>query len=384
MTAQEVHQMQTAFAAFKTANDSAAAEFKAIGRENAELKERIARIQDHLDELETKQARKGSFGDGSDIPSYGRNHSAHAKAFAAVLRGKADVTPEQYKLLHTGSDTAGGYLAPLEYVQDILKNIVEFSPIRSIATVRTTSRAGVQIPKRTTTAAAQWVEELGSRSETTNPGFGMAELRSHELYALVKVSKAEVEDSAFDLEAFLRAEFAEQFGLAEGTGFVNGSGVGSPLGFMVDSAVASVVSGSAATITADGLIALLYEPKSSYADAGTWLMNRATLRAIRQLKDGAGNYLWMPGLQSASPRPATILDRPYVLATDMPDIAANAYPVAFGDFRRGYMVLDRVGVEVMVDPITSKSTGCIEFSARKRVGGQVVIAEALKKLKCST
>ncbi|MBL8238697.1 MAG: phage major capsid protein [Bryobacterales bacterium] len=384
MTAQEVHQMQTAFAAFKTANDSAQAEFKALGRENAELKERIERIQNHLDEIEVKASRRGSFGDGSDIPSYGRNHSAHAKAFAAVLRGKADVTPEQYKLLHTGSDTAGGFLAPLEYVQDILKNIVEFSPIRSIASVRTTSRAGVQIPKRTTTAAAQWVEELGTRSETTNPAFGMAELRSHEAYALVKVSKAEVEDSAFDLEAFLRAEFAEQFGVAEGLSFVSGTGVGQPEGFMTNASVASVVSGSASAITADGLISLYFEPKSAYAEQAYWCLNRATLRAIRTLKDGAGQYLWQAGLQAATPRPATILDRPYVIAPDMPDIAANAYPVAFGDFRRGYTILDRTGVEVMVDNITSKATGSVEFSARKRVGGQVVIAEAIKKLKIST
>lgn len=378
MTSDQYQELQKSFSAFKTANDEALRQVKSQGAITSELQVKLNLLQNQMDDLEGLLSRKSPASTGEEGRSF---KSEKMKVFGQLIRGKEYPFEDlRSKGLISGEDTRGGYLTPLEYAQDMISTITEFSPLRQIATVRTTSRAGVQIPKRTGSAAAAWVSEVGSRTETGNPAFGLAEIRPHELYSMVPVSRQEVEDSAFDLESFLRSEFGEAFGVAEGVSFISGSGIGRPEGVMTNSSITSVNSGSAAAITADGLIALFYEPKTAYADQGYWIMNRSTLRAIRQLKDGSGNYLWAPGLKIDG-RPATILDRPYLICSDMSDIAANAYPVAFGDFRRGYTIVDRVQFELQVDPITSKATGMIEFSARKRVGGQVTQPEAIKKLK---
>jgi HK97 family phage major capsid protein len=263
---------------------------------------------------------------------------------------------------------------------EILTDVVEWSPVRPLCRVRTTGRSGVEIPRRLTPAAASWVSETGTRSETTNPTFTMETIPTHELYAMVQVSAQEMEDSLFDLQAFLREEFAEQFGVTEGAAIVDGNGVGRPEGFMQHAGIGYKVSGHASEITADGLLDAYHELKEAYLANATWVMSRSTLRDIRKLKDATGNYLWSPGIKLEA-RPAQLLDRPYVTAPDMPTIAANAYPVAIGDFRRGYLLLDRLELSMMVDPYTAKRTGMIEISARKRVGGQVIIADAIKKLK---
>lgn len=420
MTVEEIKQLQEAFTAFKTANDQYLSEVAKYGSALGDTKAQVEKLQTALDkievkigevesaaikqkavedllaEFEAKLSRRGGTA-GGDQKSVGALHrEIFVKAVRTgvrpdALRGsglmsadelKTVFEPEYMKALVTGNDTAGGYLAPLEFVAEMLKNVVEFSPVRQVARVRSTGRIGVQMPKRTTTAAASWVAETGTRSETTNPAFGMEEVRTHEMYAMTKVSRAELEDSAFDVEAFLREEFGEQFGLTEGTAFISGNAVGKPEGLMTNASVGFVVSGHATEITADGLIALYYEPKEPYIANGTFLLSRPTLKTIRQLKDGNGNYLWTPGIKTDA-RPATILDRPYLTCIDMPAIGAGLYPVLFGDIRRAYIILDRVVMDVMVDPYASKATGMVEFSARKRVGGQVILAEAVKKLKIS-
>jgi len=377
MTSEQVKEMQQAFEAFKQANDAAQTEVKKYGRESGELREKVSKLQTVMDDLEAQMNRKG--GDAGERE--GRHQSQKMKMFGEVLRGKYFAFDDlKSKGLISGDDTRGGYLAPFEYSEQIVADITEWSPLREVCTVRSTSRAGVQIPKKTGSAAASWVSETGSRTETTNPSFGLAEIRVHELYANVPVSRQEVEDSVFDLERFLRAEYAEAFGLAEGTAFVSGSGIGQPEGVTINANVSFTKSGHATQITADGLIGLFYDIKTPYSDRGTWALNRATLREVRKLKDGQGNYLWAAGIKTDA-RPATILDRPYILCPDLQDIDADTFPVVFGDFRRGYQIVDRVSFEIQVDPITSKSTGMIEFSARKRVGGQVVLPEAIRRLK---
>lgn len=413
----EIEQLNQTFTQFKEANDAALAELKKYGKTTSETTEKVDRINTALDgleskitakitELETKAAKtealerqlselEGKIGRRGTPATDGdpeeaakiKNRQMKAALFKAM---KWNPTTMQSFDLHMGdqkslivnSDTAGGYLAPPEYVQEIIMDATEYSPIRTIARQRSTTRHNVLIPKRTTTAAASWVNETGTRSETTNPAFGMEEIRTHEMYAMTKVSWQELEDAGFNLEAFLRAEFSEQFGITEGTAFVSGSGNGKPEGFMTHASVGEVNSGHASQITADGLIALYFEPKEQYLTNASWCLSRSTLKTIRQLKDGNGQYLWAPGIRN-EPRPATILDRPYIICPDMPSIGAGLYPVAFGDFRRAYIIIDRIVIEMMSDPYTSKGTGMVEFSARKRVGGQVIQAEAIKKLKIS-
>lgn len=243
--------------------------------------------------------------------------------------------------------------------------------------VRTTSAVEVRMRKRTGTFSAAWVAKQGTRAETTGLTYGLETIPNHELYAMVDVPTQDLEDSDFNLEGLLNDEFAEQFGVAEGTGFVSGDAVGQPEGLITNAAVATVPSLSASALTADGLIDLYFTLKDAYARNGTWLLRRASLGAIRKLKGSDNNYLWQPGLGATTP--PTLLDRPYVECVDMPAIAGAAFPVAFGDFRRGYVIVDRVAISVLRDPYTQATVGAVRFHARKRVGGQVINAEAIKK-----
>jgi HK97 family phage major capsid protein len=182
----------------------------------------------------------------------------------------------------------------------------------------------------------------------------------------------------------MQSEFAEQFAKAEGTAHVSGNGVGQPFGFMSNGDVAQVVSGHASTILADGLIALVHGIKSEYAKNGTFVFNRTTLSSIRKLKDTAGQYVFQAGMMLTGGVTSSVLGHPYIEATDMPDEGSNTFPVAFGDFRRGYMIVDRVQMAVLRDPFTQATSGNVRYIARRRVGGQVIQAEAIVKQKCST
>ena len=200
---------------------------------------------------------------------------------------------------------------------------------------------------------------------------------------MVDISEQDLEDTVFDLEAEMQSEFSEQFAKAEGSAFVSGNAVGKPEGFMTNVSVGEVNSGSGTAILADGLISLVHNIKSEYGRNGVFVFNRSTLAAIRKLKDTAGQYVFQVGMSLTGGASNTILGYPYVEATDMPDVAGGAYPVAFGDFRRAYMIVDRVSLAVLRDPFTQATTGNVRYIARRRVGGQVVQAEAINKLKIS-
>lgn len=420
MTPEEIQQMNKTFTALTEADTQRTAEVAKLGKATAETTEKLEKIHKQFDTLEETinkrmdseeagkefkkiasrmdelealiKARVGAGGNKpNDEEAVSQARSLARKAFFGYLRHnpltakkslEETLGPDQFKALIEATDTAGGYLAPPEYVAEMLKNVVQYSAIRPLARQRNTTRQEVQMPKRTTTASASWTAETGTRSETTNPAFGLESIKTHEMYAMCKVSKAELEDSEFNLEQFLNDEFSEQFGLSEGTAFVSGTGVGQPEGLLTNSSVSYTASGVAADISADGLISIYYDIKEPYLINASWVMNRSTLKVIRQMKDGEGNYLWAPGIRTDA-RPAAILDRPYITAPDMPAIGSNTYPILFGDFFRAYMIVDRLIMEMMQDPYTSKSTGMIEFSARRRVGGQVIIAEAIRKLKCA-
>lgn len=420
MEDKDLRELHAAFDEFKKVNDEVLLQIKQFGSANGDLKAKLddltkvmdtkeAAINKRLDEAEARAAktaaleqkiadleaalsRKGE----TSMPSVeeAKEKARLAKhVFFKALRSATDhrviqnsgvLTPDEMKVLLVSNDKTGGYLAPPEFVAEMLMNAVEFSNIRSIARVRTTSSGSIQMPKRTQTASATWTAEKVTRSETTNPAWGLEEIKAHEMHALAKISHTDLEDSAFDLDAFLRDEFAEQFGVSEGTAFVTGNAIAKPEGIMTNADVASVNSGDADQITADGMIAVYYELKEAYLNNATWIMSRSSLKSVRQLKETTtGQYLWTPGIKTDA-RPATILDRPYITCPDMPSEGSGTYPVAIGDFRRAYIIVDRIQLDVMVDPYASKSTGLVEFSARRRVGGQVVLPEAIKKLKCST
>ena len=396
-----IQDMGSTFEEFKKVNDERLEKLEK-GEATADLESKLSRIEDSIsgmedvknslekqeakteaintavEKMETVLKRPVSGMDTKQIDEY-------TSAFGTYLRkGATGLNPDEVKALTVSNDSTGGYLAPPEYVRELLKTVTEISPIRSIARVRATGQRSIQVPKKTATFSAQWVGEVGTRSETDGYRVGLEEIPAHEQYALVDISEQDLEDTVFDMEAELQSEFAEQFAKAEGAAFVSGNAINKPEGFMSASGLTEVVSGSASAITADSLISLVHSIKSDYGRNGVFVFNRSTLAEIRKLKDTAGQYVFQAGMNLQGGATSTVLGYNYVEATDMPSVAGNAFPIAFGDFRRGYMIVDRVNLSVLKDNFTQATTGNVRYIARRRVGGQVVQAEALAKLKIAS
>jgi len=382
------------FEEFKSENKTRLEEIEKKGHADPILQEKVDKMSDDIAKLaEVKQAHEIQQKNLEEATakiesletilarpnaSKSADVDMQTKAFGNWLR-KGEVDEMEKKALYESDDTLGGFYAPTEYVADLIKSVTEISPIRSIARVRQTDKRGIEVPKRTGQFSASWVSETGTRSETTGYTTGLQQIDAHELYALVDISQAMLEDSAFDLESEMGSEFAEQFAKAEGTAFVSGSGVGQPLGFTDASAgVSSTNSGDNSALTANGLYDLVYAIKSEYLGNARFVMNRTTFSKVLQLEDTAGQKVFHVGLNLVSGAPSTIAGFPYVLATDMPDVAGSAKPIAFGDFSRAYTVVDRVNLSIMRDPYSQATSGNIRYVARRRVGGQVVLAEAIQ------
>lgn len=357
-------------------------EIKKFGDASQETKTLVDTLNGKITEMETKMSRPPASSGESGTKK--KTIDSNRKAYGQWLRkGEKGITPEEMKVMTVADDTTGGYLAMPETLSgEMIKDIVEFSPIRAEARVRSTSARSVKIRRKTgNITAAQWVSEIGSRSNLTGMTFGMVEIPVHELAGYVDISNQDLVDPDYDLEAELRLEYSEQFGVAEGTVFITGNGVNQPEGLLTTgtNALTGVANGHATTLQADALIDILYALKTAYVSNAKWILNRNTLKAIRKLKDGVGNYLWTPNIGIA--KPSTILEHPYVECPDMPDIAANAYPIIFGDIKKLYMVIDRTIIETLRDPYTQAATGTTRFYAYKRVGGQIIQKDAARKLK---
>jgi len=341
-------------------------------KQESELKDKaLEDAKERLDAIETKLARPETGLDTKQV-------DVQMKAFSKWLR-KGDLDPEETKALYESDDTLGGYYCPTEYVAELIKSVTEFSPMRSIVRVRSTDKRGIEVPKRTGQFSASWVAETGTRSETTGYTTGLMSIDAHECYALVDMSQAMLEDSAFNMESEMATEFAEQFAVAEGTAIISGNGVGKPLGLTDSTAgVSSTNSGHATTLQADGLYDLIYAIKSDYLRNAKFAMNRSTFAKILQLEDTAGQKVFHVGLNLVSGAPSTIAGYGYILAKDFADVGAGTKPIAFGDFSRAYTLVDRVNMSIMRDQFTQATSGNVRYIARRRVGGTVVLAEAIQ------
>lgn len=335
----------------------------------------VRSLTERLAGLETRLNRPGTQQEQRNEPT------ADARAFSVYLRrGAAALNADEQRALTIANDASAGYLAPPEYGNEILRTVVEYSPIRAYARVMQIAGPEIRYPKKLTGTNAQWVTEIEDRPESTMT-FGQVTLTPFELATFVDVSKQLLEDAAYDVEGELRTSFAEDFGVKEGAAFVNGDGVGKPKGILQATGIQQVVTGAAATLgtaPADLLIDAMSKLPSVYAQNGAWLMNRTTLASIRKLKDGQGAYLWQPSIQVGAP--STLLGRPIIEAVDMPSVAAGAFPIVFGDFS-GYRIVDRVGVSVLVDPFSKATNGITRFHARKRVGADVTHPDRFVKVK---
>lgn len=394
-----VEAMAGAFEEFKKVNDTRLAEIEAKGTADPMTEQKLAKIEADLDKFEninqaiTQQQKhaEGFEAKLNDIETMlkrpanameAKEVDLSLKAWDSFMRkGQDNMAPEEVKALTVGTAATAGNLAPAEYVNELIKVISEISPVRSVARVRQTSNKEIEVPSKTATFAAAWTAEGGSRTETTGYTTSLNTIPTHELYALVDISGALLEDSVFDLEAEMNTEFAEQFAKAEGAAFLTGNGTNKPTGILDGTTVASTTAAAAAAIATDDLMDLVHGLQSEYARNAAFMLNRTTLGEIRKLKDTAGQYIFQTGFSGQSGLPNTILGHAYVEAVDMADIAAAAKPVVFGDYRRGYMIVDRVALSVLRDPYSQASTGNVRYIARRRVGGEVVLAEAMRALK---
>ena len=304
------------------------------------------------------------------------------KAFWGFVRGGTEaLEPEERKALVVSDDTRGGFLAPEQFEAQLQKELVEISPIRQAARVTPTTAGRVVWPKRTGTITAKWVGETEERSKT-EPTYGQAALDVHEMAAYIDVSNWLLEDSAIDLASELASDFAEEFGRLEGLAFVNGDGIKKPVGIMQDPSVPEVLNGHATNLSTDALIRLMYAMPAYYRNRGSWLLNGNSIAGIRLLKDENGRYLWQDSLTEGTP--STLLGRPVVEAVDMPDVAADTFPVIYGDFNAGFRIADRIGLSVLRDPYTQATEGLVRFHGRRRVGAGVIRPDAFRKLKMAT
>ena len=377
-------EQKEAWEAFKKENDKTVKQIEQHGTVLGETKEMLDKLNTRMDETEVKMKRAWAAVD-SKGEIITEEQFAARKAYAKYLRkGENSLTPEERKTLIVSDDTTGGFLTLPEMDTEIDKDIVEISPLRAHARVKPISGRSFLVPRRTGTFAAEFISEGTSQSETKGLKYGLEEIHAHPLRALVQISMENLEDPLFDLEAELRSEFAEQFALGEGTSFVTGNGVGQPQGFTQDAlnGVTRVEASTSLALKADDVITLFYSIKTLYLTNSIFVMNRRLIEQVRKLKDVDEQYLWQPGLNG--PQQATLLGK---LIVEVPDMVSATSPfvaddiiIGFGDFRRAYTIVDRITMSIIRDMFTLADQGLVRFVARKRVGGQIVRAEAISLL----
>lgn len=385
-----------AFEAFRETNDERLSDIERKMSADVLTREKLERIDKALDdnkqamdELTLKRAR----------PALGRRGGAsadveeHKAAFEAYIRrgeegGLRDI---EAKAFSGGAGADGGYLLPNETDSDIGRRMAVVSPIRSLATVRQVSGAVLKKPFAPSGMATGWVSETAARPQTNTPQLSELTFPTMELYAMPAATQSLLDDAAVDIEAWIAAEVDTAFAEQEGAAFVSGDGVNKPKGVLAYDKVANanwswgkigyVATGSAGAFANSGpqdvLIDAIYSLKAGHRQNGTFVMNRKTQSTLRKFKDSTGNYLWHA--PAGAGQAATLLGFPVAEAEDMPDIAADSFSMAFGDFRAGYLVVDRTGIRILRDPYSAKPY--VLFYTTKRVGGGVQNFEALKLVK---
>ena len=378
---------------------SASARSRSACRPTCSPSEKLDRINSAIDEhkaivdeLALKSARPqlgaSTFRSGSTLQ--------HKAAFEAYVRhGEAHGLHRlEEKALSVGSGPDGGYLVPEETEAAVIRGVKNISPIRAIAGNRVVSASVYKKPFAITGPTTGWVAETATRPETNSPTLAELSFPTMELYAMPSATQTLLDDSAVNIDEWLAEEVQVAFAQQEGTAFVSGNGTNKPKGFLDYTKVANgswswgnigyVATGTDgafdATNPSDDLIDFIYALKSDYRANAHWVMNRATQATIRKFKDADGNYIWQPA-ERADLSP-TLMNYPVAESEDMPNIASDSYSIAFGDFQRGYLVVDRAGIRVLRDPYSAKPY--VLFYTTKRVGGGVQDFDAIKLLKFGT
>lgn len=387
ITGEGLGELMNAFEAFKEANDERLAQIEKRMTADVVTVEKVERINKALDDLTLKMKRPQLGGGEKAQPT------EHKKAFEAYVRkgethGLFDL---EAKAMSIGSNPDGGYLVPAETETEIGRLLSNASPMRAISDVRQVSAAVYKKPFAITGAASGWVGETAARPETASATLAELQFPTMELYAMPAATQALLDDSVVNLDQWIAQEVQTVFAEQESLAFVTGNGANRPRGFadypkVADASwswgnlgyIATGVAGAfAASNPSDKLIDLIYAVKAGYRGNANWVMNRKTQGVIRKFKDGQGNYIWQPA--ATADGKASLMNFPITESEHMPDIATDAYALGLGDFKQGYLIVDRVGVRILRDPYSSKPY--VLFYTTKRVGGGVQNFEAIKLMK---
>ena len=383
------------FTAFRESNDRRMIELETKAGVDTITAEKVERISAELDKRKTQldvltvKAQRPRLEGGKPVIS------EHKTAFDSYVRrgDSAGLSTLEQKALSTSVNADGGFTVPLEIEAEIGQRLALISPIRSIASVRQVSSANFRKPFATNGFSVGWVAETGARAQTNTATLDALDFPTHELYAMPAATPSLLDDSAVNIDEWIANEVELAFASQEGTAFVTGDGVTKPKGFLSYTTIANAswewgklgvtTTGNADSFASadpsDHLLDLVYSLEAGYRQNAHFVMNRKTQAAIRKFKDSDGNYLWTPPAQPGGQ--AVLMGFPVVESEDMPDIGTNTIPVAFGDFRRGYLIVDRAGIQVLRDPYSAKPY--VLFYTVKRVGGGVQDFNAIKLLKVS-
>ena len=392
-----MHEMMAAFEAFKGANDARLSEIEKKASADTLLEEKVARIDQAVGAAQARldralsDARRPVIGTAIGAEPAVVASAPEAKAaFEGYVRTGRELGLELKAGLSSAS-SSGGYVVPPETERAIERRLMATSPMREIATVRTVASGVFRKPVSTAGIASGWVAETAARPETDPATLALLEFPAADLYANPAATQSLLDDALVDLDEWLASEVEDAFAAQETAAFVTGDGVNKPKGFLGYSIVTDasqtwgdigyVASGAAGAFASsspsDRLIDLIYAPKAQFRPNGRFVMNRKTVSAVRKFKDADGNYIWSPA--SRPGETASLLGYPVTEIETMPDIAANSHAIAFGDFQRGYLIVDRAGVRVLRDPYSAKPY--VLFYTTKRVGGGVQNFDAIKVMK---
>ncbi|MDR7125383.1 phage major capsid protein [Pseudotabrizicola sp. 4114] len=357
----------------------------------AEVKQSLQHQEERLTMLNQK-----TMSYGRPALSAAADHDApHQKAFDAYLRSGDDDGLRglvlEGKALNTAVAAEGGYLVDPQTADTIRSLLVSTSSLRSVANVVQVDAVSFDVLIDRTEVGSGWATEAAAQTETATPAIERISIKLHELSAMPKASQRLLDDSAFDVEGWLAGKIATRFIRAEAAAFVNGDGVDKPRGILLPAKVANaswtwgslgyVPTGAAADFSAansaDCIVNLVYALGADYRANGTFVMNSKTAGAVRKMKDADGRFMWSDGLQAGEP--PRLMGYAVLICEDMPDVAANAYPIAFGDFASGYTIAERPDLRILRDPFSAKPH--VLFYANKRVGGDITDFAAIKLLK---
>jgi len=381
------------FEAFKDAND---ARLEALEQKQGDslLTDKVERINSALD-MQAKRIENLAISASQPALTEDLINSEAKSAWSSYIRtgDGSDLASLEGKSLTAGVDAEGGYVAPAETENRIDRALTEASPFRSISTVRRVGAGYFKKPVSAGGAASGWAGETEARIETDAPQLELLEFPAGELYAMPAATQTLLDDGVADVDQWLADEVRDVFAAQETAAFTTGDGVNKPKGLLDYTQVETgshswgnlgyLATGTAggfdASAPIDDLMDLIYAPETRYRAGASFIMNRRTLSEVRKFKDADGNYIWQPSSEAG--QPSTLLGYRLTEVEDMPDIASEGAAIAFGDFRRGYLIVDRQGVRVLRDPYSAKPY--VLFYTTKRVGGGVQDFNAIKLLKFS-